>query len=240
MEKTLVIALHGFLGLPSDWNAWWQKYGPPHAEFLPIPLWTHPTLNSSLSLNHWVDAFIAEVEHHRGRGYSVEVWGYSMGGRLALSAITTAPHLFRRAVILSANPGIEDDFERSERLQKDLVWSNKFLTMDWNLVMNEWNDQPLFQLKDNAGNILSPPSRSEECFDRTRLSQALDHWSVARQPNLWPFISTLALPIAWHVGSHDSKYVSMAQKLKQLNSHLCLNIHDHSGHRLLESVTTVS
>lgn len=236
MEKTVVIALHGFLGLPSDWKDWWQKYGSPHAAFLPINLWTHPTLNSSLSLTHWIDAFIEEVKKIISCGHLVEVWGYSMGGRLALSAITQAPHLFHRAMILSSNPGIEDDSERSERLKKDLEWSYKFLTMDWDLLMHEWNEQSLFQIKNNTGEVFPPTMRSEKGFDRTRLSQALDHWSVARQPNLWPLIKHLNIPLIWHVGAHDTKYVSMAQKLKQLNPHLHLNIHDHSGHRLLETV----
>lgn len=236
MEKVVVIALHGFLGLPSDWKAWWQKYGPPHAEFLPINLWTHQTLNSSLPFTHWTKAFIAEVELIITRGHTVEVWGYSMGGRLALSAITQAPHLFQRAMILSSNPGIEDDSERSERLKKDLEWSNKFLTMDWNLLINEWNEQPLFQIKNITGEIFPLTIRRKESFDRTRLSQALDNWSVARQPNLWPLMKNLNIPLHWHIGAHDTKYVSIAQRLKQLNPHLYLNIHVNSGHRLLETV----
>lgn len=236
MEKTIIIALHGFLGLPTDWKAWWQKHGPPHAELIPINLWTHPTLNSSLSFADWTEAFIEEVQSitRNKNSPSIEVWGYSMGGRLALSAITRAPYLFKRAVILSANPGIENDSERDERLKNDLVWANKFLTLDWNLLMQEWNDQLVFQIKSSEGNVFAPTMRSEASFDRTRLSQALDHWSLARQPNFWPLIQPLNIPLIWHVGALDAKYVSIAQKLKQLNPHLDLHTHNNSGHRLLD------
>lgn len=238
MEKTIVIALHGFLGLPADWKAWWQKHAPPHAEFLPINLWTHPTLNSSLSFIHWTEAFIEEAQSiiRNENSSRIEVWGYSMGGRLALSAITQAPHLFQRAVILSANPGIENDSERDERLKNDLVWSNKFLTTDWDLLMQEWNGQPIFQIKNEEGEVFAATIRSEASFDRTRLSQALDHWSLARQPNFWPLIQHLNVPLAWHVGALDTKYVSIARKVKQLNPQLNLHTHSNYGHRLLDII----
>ena len=58
-----------------------------------------------------------------------------------------------------------------------------------------WNRQEVFRGK-------HPPfKRLEEEFDRTMLSEALRHWSLAHQQDLSDTISRLQLPILWVVGS---------------------------------------
>jgi len=233
LEKTLIFALHGFLGLPTDWHNWKNKYYLSNSLFIPINLWKHPVLNSSLNLDQWTNSFIEEIKLKINEGYKIELWGYSMGGRLALSTIIKAPHLFQRAVILSSNPGIENDSDRTNRLKNDLTWSSKFLNMDWTLLMNAWNEQSLFQVKTSEGMVIPPTKRIEEDFDRLRLSQALDHWSIARQSNFWPFMESIKTPIEWHVGALDAPYNLIAHRLKKLNSNFIVTIHDNIGHRLL-------
>lgn len=229
MEKTLIIALHGFLGLPSDWEQWHQRNAP-HHQILTPSLWSDPLLNCNFSFNEWTHNFISAVTKFRQQGFQVELWGYSMGGRLALHALMAAPDLFKKAMIISANPGLETEELRTDRLKKDLIWSEKFATQEWNSLMQEWNQQPV--LLESA--VLSPKfQRHEVDFNRLSLSKALNHWSIARQKNFWPELSSLKLPIEWHVGALDSIYLNMAQRAAQLNPHIQLMIHENSGHRLL-------
>ena len=75
--------------------------------------------------------------------------------------------------------------------------------------------------------------RQELDYNRMYLSQALDHWSVARQPNYWPALTHLALPLEWHVGAFDPTYVAIAKQAQKINSHINLHIHPNQGHRLL-------
>lgn len=229
MENSLIIALHGFLGLPCDWKYWHNQYGKKHKLFAPS-LWTHPLLNSSFSFQEWGENFITLVDEYKKQGFNISLWGYSMGGRLALHALTKAPELFTKATIISANPGLDSASEKNLRLQKDLIWSQKFLCMDWKKLMHEWNQQPVFS---NTQHLMPWYERNENDFNRTQLSQALNHWSLGRQDSLWQDLSKINTPLEWHVGSFDTAYVSYAQKTLRYNSNIQLTIHEGKGHRLL-------
>jgi 2-succinyl-6-hydroxy-2,4-cyclohexadiene-1-carboxylate synthase len=231
MDQKLIVALHGFLGLPSDWTAWHHEREP-ETHLWAINLWNDPQLNASLSLSQWTSTFVAIMSTKVKNGFSIELWGYSMGGRLALGALLAAPDLFQKAMILSANPGLEDDSERSLRSQRDHVWADKFLQNDWLSVVNEWEQQPVLLEPETVQKTIH---RREKDFDRTRLAQALIHWSIAKQPYYWPKLKDLELPIEWHVGEFDKTYLGIGQRAKTLNPKINLMVHLNRGHRLLLS-----
>lgn len=148
----------------------------------------------SIVLTPWRDRtenFITEVIKLQAQGFKIELWGYSMGGRLALHALAHSPQLFHKAKILSSNPGLESQSEKELRLQRDLNWSQKFLTQEWNSLMFDWNQQPVLREPNNS---LSLVQRNEIDYDRLRLAKSLDHWSIGRQKNFWEFIPILIYP----------------------------------------------
>ncbi|HUP45800.1 MAG TPA: alpha/beta fold hydrolase [Thermoanaerobaculia bacterium] len=107
-------ALHGFLGLPSDWD-FLRKAG---FTVETPPLGAIPESGDILL-------------------------GYSMGGRLALHALLRGAK-YRRAVIVSAGLGIEDRVAREERQRTDDRWARMFEKQPWTRVMHEWSAQPVF------------------------------------------------------------------------------------------------
>ena len=110
----VLTALHGFLGLPSDWD-FLREAG---LEVVTPPLDAIPPRGDVLL-------------------------GYSMGGRLALHALLGGAQ-YRRAVIVSAGLGIEDRVARDERQRLDDRWARKFEREPWARLMTEWNAQPVF------------------------------------------------------------------------------------------------
>lgn len=110
----VVTALHGFLGLPSDWDFLRQA----GLEVLTPPLDAIPPSGDVLL-------------------------GYSMGGRLALHALLGGAR-YRKAVIVSAGLGIEDRVAREERQRVDERWARKFERDPWPRLIGEWNAQPVF------------------------------------------------------------------------------------------------
>lgn len=232
MDNTLVIALHGFLGLPEDWNTW-RQLNAGHKSFLALNLWTHPQLNSSLTWPAWQQAFIEFAEQQQQAGWRLELWGYSMGGRLALGSLLSAPQLFEKAVIVSANPGLESERERSARRQSDWQWTEKFRQQDWHSLMSEWHSQAVLQEPSSSPIVDKPVHRQEKDFSRERLAESLVHWSLAEQPNYWPQLATSSVPIDWHVGSHDQKYLAIGERAQKGNALIQLKVHANRGHRLL-------
>lgn len=174
----MITALHGFLGLPSDWNflraAGFEIETP---ELTAIP----PAGDTLL--------------------------GYSLGGRLALHALVDGAS-YRRAVIVSANLGIEGDDTRKSRRRADEHWASRFETQPWETLMRDWNAQPLF------GGHSMP--RREEDFDRRELAHQLRDLSPATLPAVAERMSTLEIPILWIAGERDPKYIGEAERAVSL------------------------
>jgi 2-succinyl-6-hydroxy-2,4-cyclohexadiene-1-carboxylate synthase len=110
----VITALHGFLGLPSDWD---------FLRDAAFDIATPP-----------LDAIPNEGE---------VLLGYSMGGRLALHVLLRGA-TYQRAVIVSAGLGVEGEGERAARRAADEAWARRFETEEWSSLMRAWNAQPLF------------------------------------------------------------------------------------------------
>jgi 2-succinyl-6-hydroxy-2,4-cyclohexadiene-1-carboxylate synthase len=110
----MIVALHGFLGRPADWD------------FL---------------RDAGFDVDARELDDIPRSGDTI--LGYSMGGRLALHALFDGA-TYERAVIISSGLGIEGERERAARREEDEKWARRFESEDWETVMRDWNAQPLF------------------------------------------------------------------------------------------------
>lgn len=109
-----IVALHGFLGLPSDWDF----LKPAGFDVVTPPLDDIPKRGDTLL-------------------------GYSMGGRLALHALLDGAR-YKRAVMVSTGLGIEGEEARSRRRRADEKWAGHFETQQWQRVMRDWNAQSVF------------------------------------------------------------------------------------------------
>jgi 2-succinyl-6-hydroxy-2,4-cyclohexadiene-1-carboxylate synthase len=205
----VILALHGFLGLASDWNSF---------SSLPIKaidLWPDATL----SIDQWAEKFIDNI----GRDKPV-LLGYSMGGRLAMHAALRTPGLFSGAIFVSANPGLPLLADRQVRLKNDLQWAKRFLYDPWSVVLKDWNAQPV--LKDGT-----ELNRNEAEFDRSALANAMDNWSLGRQGDLRKELEQLRLPHLFLTGKQDEKFTGLAKSLvnSAAGSH---RIIEGAGHRV--------
>ena len=113
----MITCLHGFLGLPSDWD------------FL---------REAGLDI-HAVDLFRGEAVPPSGQ----TILGYSMGGRLALATLASGA-TYQRAVIVSAGLNLSDDQERVERRAHDQRWAERFESDSWDDLTADWNRQAVF------------------------------------------------------------------------------------------------
>ncbi|HEX9162449.1 MAG TPA: alpha/beta fold hydrolase [Thermoanaerobaculia bacterium] len=110
----MIVALHGFLGRPADWN------------FL---------------RDAGFDVDARDLDDIPQSGDTI--LGYSMGGRIALRALLDGAK-YQRAIIVSAGLGIESEADRATRREGDEKWARRFEHDDWESVLRDWNAQPLF------------------------------------------------------------------------------------------------
>ena len=204
-----VIALHGFLGLPSDWDQW---------DFIPYEIQPSESLTKwAVDFNQWVESNTTAPR---------KLVGYSMGGRLALHALIQNPTLWQRATLISTNIGLKDPASRLERLKNDYKWAEKFRNDPWEHLMHDWESQCLFK-----GSF--KPTRKETDYNREDLAQHLENFSLAKQEYLLPHIAKLTLPMQWITGSLDHNAESHAKDIIQnhpQSSHLSIPGGTHRVH----------
>lgn len=209
-------ALHGFLGLPSDWD-FLQNH--------PFRCFAHELFEIGQgSLKEWGSFFNQRVPR-KNRNKRV-LLGYSLGGRLAMHALEGLEQEWDAAVIISSHPGLRSQEERSSRISQDLKWAKRFAQDPWDIVIEDWNGQEVF--KKSAPLSL----RKEAAFSRPRLIHALTEWSLAKQEDLRPVLKALSIPILWLVGGHDHISKSHISSLSLSHPQSIIHIVPEAGHRV--------
>jgi 2-succinyl-6-hydroxy-2,4-cyclohexadiene-1-carboxylate synthase len=189
------VALHGFLGLPSDWEVGDAK------RLLPIACKPKQDFQTfAKELNRWAKA---ELEPPR------VLMGYSLGGRLALHALLDDPSIWEKGILISTHPGLPNDEERCKRFKHDAVWAERFMNDPWEVLMRDWEAQSVF--KNETHRFV----RKENDYKREDLAKWLTHFSLGVQEELMLKISGLPLPLYWVTGEHDQVYTSLAREACQ-------------------------
>lgn len=206
--KRSVLALHGFLGRGGDWDGV-KAASPGDFEW------------------HCPDLFAPGGGDWRQPPASVgKAWlaGYSFGARLALRWLLEEPRRWHGALLLSANPGnFQTDAARSARRESDAAWASAFRDESWDGLIPRWNAQDVL-----AGGAVPP--RTEADYDRGKLADALEHFSVADQ-----FIEAARLEgsLVWMAGARDAKFTGLLEAMREAGFPGVFHAVPGAGHRLL-------
>jgi len=199
--------LHGFLGLPSDWQSVFSDSK--HSYFF-HSLSDH-AFTTEDPFDSWVNAFLAHVNSMQSQKPKILV-GYSLGGRLALHCLKKKPNLWSGGVLISTNPGLESTQEQEQRLKSDEQWAHLFEVGEWEHVVSQWNKQGVFSHEPFFA------MRKENQFSRSLLAKQLRFFSVARQQNFRPFLKKIPIPLLWVTGQKDTKFQAIQTQIQQLSN----------------------
>lgn len=204
-----IVALHGFLGRGSDWDAVRAAAGE-NLNWICPDLFAPGGGNFASPLRVEGPAWLA---------------GYSFGARLALRWLENDPGRWRGALLVSANPGnFLTDTEREARHASDARWAGAFRREPWEQLMAEWNRQEVF------GGASMPP-RTEADFDRAKLADALENLSVAGQ---FTDPARLHGPFVWRAGERDRKFAGLLASMRTAGFPGIFLPVAGAGHRLLQ------
>lgn len=232
-DRPTIIFLHGFLGGSDDWemitNDLSNQFG-----ILMIDLPGHGQ-NSSTNENDFLIENCAKniiSLSDQLRLTDLILVGYSMGGRLAFYLLTHYPGRFKRAVIESANPGLKRETERQQRIINDTALAEQLERTDLKDWLGRWYTQPLFaSLRDN-------PARLEKVVktrinnDKAGLAMSLKMMTSGRQPDLWPKLGKIDIPLLLIAGELDSKYSELAKQTADLCPNAQAVIIKQAGHNV--------
>lgn len=193
--------LHGNMGSPADWKPTMEFLRADGMDCRALNLWKYLECcpKSLADMGRILCSEIAAQDKHP------HLCGYSLGGRLAMHAVLAHPPLWRGAVFVSANPGLNHESEKTARRAADAEWAVKCLSTPWDEFLRDWDSQTVFQ--DN-------PDRDRSSLKpwRKSISRAFIDWSVGAQDDLAERLRQSGVPQLWIAGEQDTKFSRMAQQ----------------------------
>ena len=223
---TPAVLLHGFLGRGADWapvaerlaasrrvvapdagagdvgsGEWEEAEGDAEAFDVRVP-WPGGLAWAADRLAAMLDAEGLET---------VDVAGYSMGGRLGLLFALRHPARVRRLVLVSASPGLRTAGERAARQAHDAALARD-LAADFPAFLDRWTRQPLFA-------HLTETQRAQIIADRlahgdpTALARGLVGMGTGAMPSLWEPLARIGAETHAVAGALDAKFVALAHAM---------------------------
>jgi len=242
-NSTPLIFLHGFMGSMETWNEIVPHFNTPIILIdLPGHGKSHYNNVDNYLFTEWIDDFkfiLDKLSINR-----INLYGYSMGGRLALSFACEYPQMVNRLILESTTPGIIDETEREKRISDDLLNMSEINTNYLGFV-RKWSDNLLFanQKKRNSS-AWEAQQKIRLDQNEAQLSLSLQFLGTGKMLPLWEKIKKLQSSVMLITGSEDSKYCRIAteclQKIpdcKWVNISNCgHNVHLEQSTQFVESI----
>lgn len=215
-EAPATLLIHGFTGCAQFWDAIVDRLTP---EFrcVTVDLAGHgqtrvPARIELYRLPAVADA-LARVMTEIGI-VRAHVWGYSMGGRLALQFALRHPNRCDRLVLESASPGIADATERANRRRADDALADRIEQIGVDAFVAEWMAKPIF-----AGQQALPQTIRERASALRKqhtaegLAMSLRGMGTGAQEPLHDLLPSLATPTLILAGEHDPKFRAIGAQM---------------------------
>ena len=238
--STPLVLLHGFTGSPASWNEVVERLEGDVDVLAPALLGHDPAADfhvehdASCAATMGEEAFgvLVEMESRFG-SEPVHVAGYSMGARVALLMIATAPERFRSATLLGVHPGLRTERERAERRTADARWI-ALLERGIEPFVDEWERLPLWSTQARLPAATLAAQRALRLdHDPRGLAQSLRVTGLAEQPDLRPRLGEIALPVTLMAGEEDPKFLRLAHEAAALMPNARVVSVPGAGHNLL-------
>ena len=206
-----ILALHGFTGSGSDFSTLSQSCGGDwHCPDLPghgpdpmldcSPQATLDFINDQLStLNSQPSVLM----------------GYSMGARAALLHAIHDPKNWAGLILISPNPGIEDDSARTQRRLSDADLADRIEREGVPAFLDYWQKTPMIRSQQNniPTGLLESMQRKRLEHQAAGLANSLRQFGQGNMPNLWPELPKLNMPVCILTGEQDEKYTQIANRM---------------------------
>ncbi len=193
-----------------------------------------PTLGGHLG-TAVVGGFWDEVERLAALGRDCAgLFGYSLGGRLALGVLARYPERFAHAVIVSAHPGLTTEDERAKRREGDARFVDVLTERGLTAFVDIWQALPLWASQGDLPVAVKAAQREQRLrHDATGLAQSLIHHGLGEMPDLRAELRKVRSSVELVVGERDAKFAALGHELCGLIPGARLTVAAAAGHNLL-------
>jgi 2-succinyl-6-hydroxy-2,4-cyclohexadiene-1-carboxylate synthase len=193
-----------------------------------------PTLGGHLDQPASAD-FWGEVERLAAlASAATQLFGYSLGGRLALGLLARYPERFERAVVVSAHPGLHTEEQRRQRRKHDGRFVCLLRKRGLIEFVSAWEELPLWQTQQALPEAGRAAKRRERLGHTAEgLARSLDSVGLGRMPDLRAQLASVAIPVDFLAGAEDTQFVALAEELCRIMPRARLSVAAGAGHDLL-------
>lgn len=233
-EGVPLLLLHGFTGDSSTWSSFY-KWGNDFLLIAPDIL-GHGKSESPETLHRYRIESVAHdmmgILDEMGI-FQVDVLGYSMGGRLALTIALLYPTRVRRVIFESASPGLATVDEREQRRLKDAELASFITNQGVPSFVNYWEELPLFATMKKLPAAVRAEIREQRLQNHpTGLANSLLGMGTGSQPSRWSQLNELTCEVLLLTGKEDKKFCMIAANMmKKLKKGLWITC-EESGHTI--------
>jgi len=162
---------------------------------------------------------------------TLDMLGYSMGGRAALHFAIHAPERVKTLILESASPGLEDTAERMKRVEADAALADRIEQAGIAAFVAEWARLPLLQPAPHV----SAAARTEQHAQRLGnnplgLANSLRGMGTGQQAPLWSRLPQFEQPVQLIVGELDARYRQIGARMQSLLPQADLAVVPNAGH----------
>lgn len=230
-----LLLLHGFTGSSQTWRTFMKKFVKDY-QVIAVDIIGHGQSAAPKEIKPYSMEAVVEALHELLQQLSlsqVNVIGYSMGGRLALSFAQRYPHLVKKLVLESASPGLKTREEQKLRKEKDEQLASRIVKNGIEEFVNFWEEIPLFRSQKQLPSYVQEAVRQERLsHTEIGLSNSLKGMGTGVQPSLWEKLDDLLMPVLLITGEVDQKFCLISKEMQTLIPNATSKIILGTGHAI--------
>ena len=214
-----LVALHGFTGSVQTWESF-SEAAETGFTVVAVDLPGHgasdsPPASGLYTMERHVQA-LAEILDRLGLE-QVAWLGYSLGGRIALSAAIALPERTTALVLESASPGIASEKERQQRIREDETLASWIVEAGVQRFVEYWESLPLWNSQKRLTASLRDSLRSQRLLNNPRgLANSLRGVGTGIQPPLHDRLEEITAPALLVAGEEDEKFSGIAREMHRV------------------------
>ncbi|WHY66075.1 2-succinyl-6-hydroxy-2,4-cyclohexadiene-1-carboxylate synthase [Neobacillus sp. SuZ13] len=230
-----LVLLHGFTGDSTTWAPFHESWGKSTKLIIPDII-GHGKTESPEALNRYqMDAAASDLNTILVQMgiEQVDLLGYSMGGRLALTFALLYPGRVRKLILESSSPGLAMESEKQHRRMKDAELANFIQEQGIIAFVDYWEEIPLFSTMKRL------PWETQKKIRKQRLknspiglTNSLLGMGTGSQYSWWGRLSELTCEVLLLTGAEDHKFCAIARQMMKEMKNSSWVVIDGCGHAI--------
>ncbi|MBM7653264.1 2-succinyl-6-hydroxy-2,4-cyclohexadiene-1-carboxylate synthase [Neobacillus cucumis] len=230
-----LVLLHGFTGDSTTWEPFVERWKG-HSELIIPDIIGHGKSDSPKEVKYYqIESMANNLNRFLDRQgiNQIDLLGYSMGGRLALTFALAFPNRVRKLILESASPGLKLESERELRRMNDAKLANFIIDNGMDSFVDYWENIPLFQTMKRLPASLQAKVREQRLRNSPQgLANSLLGMGTGSQPSWWEKLDQLSCDVLLLTGQEDQKFCQIAEVMVKSINKATWIVLENCGHAI--------